>query len=128
MCDILIVDDESSIRELLGDVLGLLGFPFREAQDGVEALENVAHAHPALIILDLMMPRMDGQTVLSYLKADPSTADIPVLVFTAGHVTEALYNALPVPPSMLLPKSSMSFEALRTAITGALGPSYRPGC
>jgi len=59
------------------------GYSVLLAVDGLEALDKVALERPDLIILDLMLPRMDGYEVLKRLKGDPRTADIPVIVLTA---------------------------------------------
>ncbi len=59
------------------------GYSVLLAADGLEALDKVALERPDLIILDLMLPRMDGYEVLERLKGDPQTADIPVIVLTA---------------------------------------------
>jgi two-component system response regulator MprA len=57
---ILIVDDEPSIWEFLQDILGMEGYETTEAADGLEALDRMTDHRPALVILDLLMPRMNG--------------------------------------------------------------------
>jgi CheY-like chemotaxis protein len=80
---ILIVDDEPVIIELLQVNLKLEGYDIVTAADGQEALEKAAAERPDLIILDIMMPKMDGWTALAELLKDPSTADVPVIFLTA---------------------------------------------
>jgi len=80
---IMIVDDEVNIRTALKYRLKKEGYSVLLAVDGLEALDKVALERPDLIILDLMLPRMDGYEVLKRLKGDPQTADIPVIVLTA---------------------------------------------
>ena len=80
---IMIVDDEVNIRTALKYRLKKEGYSVLLAVDGLEALDKVALERPDLIILDLMLPRMDGYEVLKRLKGDPRTADIPVIVLTA---------------------------------------------
>lgn len=80
---ILAVDDEADILKLLQYNLANAGFEFISAADGPEALELAASVMPDLIILDLMLPNMDGNEVLKKLKANPDTSAIPVLMLTA---------------------------------------------
>jgi CheY-like chemotaxis protein len=81
---ILVVDDEKAIRELLCRVLTIAGYEVEEAADGYEALERVARRRPDLILLDLMMPLMDGCTFLQELRASARLEQVPVLVLTAA--------------------------------------------
>ncbi|MGI8794590.1 MAG: response regulator [Acidimicrobiales bacterium] len=85
MARILIVDDEPDIRELVRLNLELAGHEIIEAADGVEGAELAVGEHPDLIVLDVMMPNMDGFEVLAQLKAtpDPLVAEIPVIMLTA---------------------------------------------
>ncbi|HET7747486.1 MAG TPA: response regulator, partial [Vicinamibacteria bacterium] len=80
---VLIVDDEQDTAEMLRDTLRHEGFHTMVAHDGRQAMEVVARKRPHLVVLDLMMPEMDGFAVLQALHADPATARIPVLVLTA---------------------------------------------
>lgn len=83
-----IVDDTPDARRLIRRILQSQGdFTIFEAADGREGLELVNREHPDLIILDLMMPEMDGFSVLEALKANPDTAAIPVIVSTAKELT-----------------------------------------
>ena len=80
---ILIVEDEKDIRELLAYSLEREGFTVIEADNGVSALNLASMKQPDLVILDLMLPGMDGLAVCKQLQRDPVTADIPVLMLTA---------------------------------------------
>lgn len=81
---ILYVDDEDDIREVATLALELDGdMTVRTCASGAEALEAAASWQPDLILLDVMMPRMDGPTTLSRLRSAPATADIPVVFITA---------------------------------------------
>ena len=80
---ILIVDDENQNRKLLETLLRPEGYLTRSAASGEEALASVAQGPPDLILLDIMMPGMDGYQVAGALKADPSTSDIPIIMVTA---------------------------------------------
>ena len=81
---ILIVDDEEDVREIaqLGLEMGA-GWHVLTAQSGEEALTMAAHHQPDAILLDMMMPDMDGRTTLQHLKANPTTQAIPVILLTA---------------------------------------------
>ena len=80
---ILVVDDEPSIVRLVKATLGGHGYELVEAFDGQEALVQVKLHRPDLILLDIMMPRMDGNEVRKRLLADPATRDIPVIHLSA---------------------------------------------
>jgi two-component system alkaline phosphatase synthesis response regulator PhoP/two-component system response regulator VicR len=80
---ILVVDDERHIVRLVEVNLSRAGYDVATAYDGVEALEKVEEEDLDMIVLDVMMPRMDGFEVLKRLQADPDTQDIPVIMLTA---------------------------------------------
>jgi class 3 adenylate cyclase len=80
---VLVVDDEEQNRSLLRDPLEARGYEIAEAENGLEALEKIAARPPDVILLDLMMPRMDGFEVCHRLKKDLKTAHIPILIVTA---------------------------------------------
>ncbi len=79
---VLVIDDDSAQRDLLSRFLEREGFAVRSAQDGRGGLELARTLNPRAILLDVMMPSMDGWSVLSALKADPSLATIPVVMVT----------------------------------------------
>jgi DNA-binding response OmpR family regulator len=80
---ILVVDDEQDIVTIIGKVLKKSGYEVITAADGLECIEAVEHEQPDLILLDNIMPNMDGQAVLSKLKTSKKTVDIPVIMVTA---------------------------------------------
>ena len=83
-----IVDDTADARRLIRRILQSQGnFTIFEAASGKEGLELISREHPDLLILDLMMPEMDGFAVLDALKSNPDTAQIPVIVSTAKELT-----------------------------------------
>jgi CheY-like chemotaxis protein len=81
---ILIVDDEPDIREVIAEMLLLDGYRVRTASNGKLALERARGQRPDLIVLDLMMPVMNGWEFLEAKRADPELAAIPVMIVTAG--------------------------------------------
>jgi DNA-binding response OmpR family regulator len=80
---ILVVDDSEDIALISARMLTQRGFAVITACDGQEALAIVARQRPSCLLLDVMMPRMSGLEVLKALKADPATANIPVIMVTA---------------------------------------------
>src|SRR5881396_2900218 len=80
---ILVVDDEIYIVHILDFSLGMEGYEVLTALDGEQALEKARAEHPDLIVLDIMMPKLDGYETCKMLKADPGTKDIPVILLSA---------------------------------------------
>jgi len=80
---ILVVDDSEDVALISARMLSQRGFAVSTASDGHEALAMVKRQRPNCILLDVMMPRMSGLQVLEALKADPATANIPVIMVTA---------------------------------------------
>lgn len=80
---VLVVDDERHIVRLVQVNLERQGYEVLTAYDGVECLEKAKAERPDLIVLDVMMPRMDGFEALQRLKTDPETSHIPVIMLTA---------------------------------------------
>ena len=83
MQTILVCDDDELLVELLTHRLGARGYHVVVAADGGAAVRQASECDPDAIVLDMMMPVLDGQQVLRRLKADPATADIPVIMLTA---------------------------------------------
>src|SRR5437016_14472002 len=81
--DVLVVEDEPDIRHLIAHHLGREGFRCREAATGAEALRAVRTSMPDLVVLDLMLPEMDGLEVCRRLRGDAGTAAIPIIMLTA---------------------------------------------
>ncbi|MEH1962091.1 MAG: response regulator [Nostoc sp.] len=79
---ILVVDDDANIRELLRQQLENQGYNVREAKDGVDAIHQIKTARPDLILLDVMMPQINGFDVAALLKNNPQTANIPIIILS----------------------------------------------
>ena|SRR5258708_17769502 len=96
---ILVVEDDRDLRETLLDALALEGYAAEGAEHGAAALRHLraAAAPPCLILLDLMMPVMDGWTFRKALLDDPALSRIPVVVMTA-----AGKQGMPIPPAELV--------------------------
>lgn len=86
-CEILVVEDDAATRSLVTRTLAKAGWSIAEATNGNEALTYLEQARPSLILLDLMMPEMDGFTFLERRKENPQWATIPVVVVTAKDLT-----------------------------------------
>lgn len=79
MSTVLVVEDSRSQRECISNQLMWKGLNVIQASDGIEALEQIQANCPDLVLLDLVMPRMDGYRVCDLIKANPQTRNIPVV-------------------------------------------------
>ena len=93
---VLIVEDESDVADLLRYHLAKAGFTVLLAADGLSGLEMARKNRPDVVILDLMLPRMDGHSVCKALKHDPETEGIPILMLTAKSQPEERINGLEI--------------------------------
>lgn len=84
---ILVVEDLEQIRELLKVTLNFHGYAVETASNGLEALELIENEQPALIITDLLMPKMDGYAMIYRLRRNKDTRDIPIIVLSATYVS-----------------------------------------
>jgi len=91
---ILAVDDEPHILKLIAFSLRSHGFEVLEASDGLSAVSIAAAEHPDLILLDVMMPALDGYEACRRIKADPEIADIPIFMLTAKAQTSEQQTGL----------------------------------
>jgi DNA-binding response OmpR family regulator len=80
---ILIVDDDETMVNLLATILEIEGFTAWKALDGQSALDLISRELPDLVLLDIMMPGIDGFEVLARLRSDPRTEELPVIMLTA---------------------------------------------
>lgn len=123
---ILLVDDEPDIREVVDVSLGLdADFKTRACASGADALATAAEWRPSLILLDVMMPVMDGPTTLAKLRKNPRTAAIPVVFLTArtqaGEIAQ--YISLGAQGVLSKPFDPMTLAA---SVRGYLAPSAAP--
>lgn len=109
---ILIVDDDLDTLKLVGTTLEKQGFIIIAAKDGAEALDKVAQQKPDLIILDIMMPQLDGYEVTRRLRSNPETADIPIILFTAKGQVEDKVAGLDVGANEYLTKPTHPAELI----------------
>lgn len=80
MSTVLVVEDSVTQREMITDLLKGSGLSVSIATDGVEALAHIEVQHPDLVVLDIVMPRMNGYEVCRRIKADPKTQHVPVVM------------------------------------------------
>lgn len=119
--DVLIVDDHPEARRLLRRILNAHGeYELREATSGSEALSQIRERAPDLMILDLMMPGMDGFAVLDAIQRQPATAAMPVVVVTAKELTPAEERRLQGRIRRLMTKGEFLSEDLLGEIDRAL--------
>ena len=83
MSTVLIVDDSLTVRQMLSDQLRRSGFDVVEASDGEEAIAKIKASSPDLVVTDIVMPRKNGYELCRWIKSDPSTKDIPVVLCTS---------------------------------------------
>ena len=123
---ILIVEDDPSLRELLHRNLDQAGWLAIEAPDGRAALAQIAKRHPSLILLDLMLPELDGVQVIDELHATPEGRSIPIIVLTAKHLMPSERQRLNRSVAQILQKGTYSSEELlRTICTLTRVPTLR---
>ena len=114
---VLVAEDDPSVRMTIEFVLTDEGFEVLLAEDGEEALKMAFEAKPDIILLDQMMPKMDGKEVLAALLADPATAKIPVVVLSG------MARGAPTDwPGAHFVGKPFSPDALITRIREVLGP------
>jgi PAS domain S-box-containing protein len=118
---ILVVEDEENVRRLVVETLKGHCTELREAADGEEALGEIARERPDVVVLDLILPQVDGFAVLERLQSDPETRTLPVIVLTARRLSDRERNALRERAVSLLDKSAYSADELRRLVDRALG-------
>jgi signal transduction histidine kinase/CheY-like chemotaxis protein len=117
---VLVVDDDPPTRELLRSYLQSAGLRSIEAVDGQAALDALHRENPALMVLDLMMPVMDGFGVIERMRAHPEWSRIPVIVCTAKDLTEADRQRLAGGVVQIIGKDPGQLETLGAAIAARL--------
>jgi CheY-like chemotaxis protein len=84
---LLVVEDVPNVLELLEVTLRFKGYPVVSARNGQEAMEKIAQERPALVITDILMPKMDGYALAHRLRSNPQTRDIPLIFLSATYLT-----------------------------------------
>ena len=104
---VLVIDDDARDRRLIADTLEPEGYSVLSAESGEEGIELVRRDRPSVVLLDLLMPGLDGFAVVERLRADPSTADVPIVVLTAKDLRRADRERLAGRISYLAEKSAV---------------------
>ncbi|KMO18303.1 hybrid sensor histidine kinase/response regulator [Methylobacterium indicum] len=124
---VLLVDDDADARDRLRRSLSRDGWTVREAENGAAGLARLDEGRPSLILLDLMMPVMDGFDFLTKLRARPDGGDVPVVVLTAKDITPAEKERLGRDTERVIVKGSVSLgEIGRLLRTMYVEPSQEP--
>lgn len=121
---ILCVDDDSLILQMLGDVLRLRGYTVLTAADGEAGLDAAMRERPNLILLDVMMPGIDGFEVCRQLKASAVLRDIPIVILTAMSDTQVSERAAEAGAVLALQKTADTktvFRTIETALAAGRG-------
>jgi len=109
---VLVVDDEIMTRTMLRMLLEISGYTVVEAEDGIQALQMVAEHQPQAMVLDVMMPNMDGIEVCKRLRAGEETAVLPIIILSGGKYKD---EALAAGANMYMEKP-MNTEGLLAAL------------
>jgi CheY-like chemotaxis protein len=125
MASILIVDDQADIRRVLTRLVRLAGHDALDLPGGPEALAHLARHVPDLILLDVMMPDVDGFDVLRAVRADPRTARVPVVMFSAVSAEEMIERARAEGANDYWIKGAISAESLCAGIAEHLARADR---
>ncbi|MFW6078524.1 MAG: response regulator [Gemmatimonadota bacterium] len=80
---VLVADDEPAITDVMAQALGSAGYDVIEAHDGAAALERARREHPDAMLIDVMMPGLDGREVCRRIRDDPALADTPIALFSS---------------------------------------------
>ena len=127
MLNILVIDDDASMRALLTTVLEVEGHVVRAAEDGFAGLRLVAAERPDCVVLDLMMPGMDGHAVLQRVRALDGGRGLPVVMLTAAADDEQAWRAWDRGVDYFLPKPFDPDELLRYLDSLSAGPVRAAG-
>lgn len=111
---ILVVEDEESLLKLESILLTSKGYAVRGVANGQAALDAIGEEHPDLILLDIMLPEMDGFEVCRRIKADPETRHIPVVMLTAKKSREDMAHGQEVGADWYITKPFKSANVIET--------------
>lgn len=121
-----VVEDDSSLRALLLDFLAMRGYEAHGAATGEEGIALVTRLRPSLVILDVMMPDLDGLSVCRLLKADRRTRSIPILILTSNATKETRLKALEFAADHFIAKPILDLEEFGRWVAALLARSPGP--
>ncbi len=126
---ILVVDDEPETVRILAVMLGMKGYEVLKAFRGLQALEIIARQHPDLVLLDVMLPDVDGIGLLRRLRSAPATRDLPVILMSARSSDQAVTAGMAAGANDYVVKPfnrTDLFQRLEAALR-AVGKAPEPG-
>ena len=124
MARILVVDDDDAIRQLLTDALEIEGYDVTAAADGRAAVQLVAVSRPDFVVLDVMMPHLDGYSVLREIRAQPGDP-VPVLMLTAAADPDSATRAWSDGVDYYMAKPFLADEVINV-VNGVLRRTAKP--
>lgn len=110
---ILVADDEPHIVQLVQVILGRQGYDVIAAADGQECLDKVRSEKPDLVVLDIIMPKLDGIEVLKAIRGAPDTADLPVIILSQKDKDRDIFEGFHHRVDMYLPKPFNPTELIK---------------
>jgi chemotaxis protein histidine kinase CheA/ActR/RegA family two-component response regulator len=111
---VLVVDDSPSVRRVVGNMLKANGWQVQTARDGVEALEVIARQRPAVVLLDIEMPRMDGYELMATVRAQEQYRTLPLVVLTSRAATKHQQRAMQLGANAYIVKPYQDEDLLKT--------------
>jgi DNA-binding response OmpR family regulator len=117
---ILIIEDDASVRTLLEKSLGAKGYATISCGDGLEGLTELERSRPDLIIVDIMMPRLDGMTFVKAIKGNDRTKPIPVIFLTAKNDPKSMIQGINLGAKYYVTKP-FALDELMSKVAKALG-------
>jgi DNA-binding response OmpR family regulator len=123
---VLLVEDDRFLRRACETSLTQRGFTVKSAPDGEAGLRMALECTPALILLDLLMPKLSGIDMLRQLRANPSGADIPVVILSNSSREEDKRHAADLGAAGYFVKANLSLRALGDEVTRLLGAPAQP--
>jgi PAS domain S-box-containing protein len=117
---VLVVDDDPHIADMLSQILPASDFVLVSASDGIAGLEAIQKSRPDVVLLDLMMPRLDGFGVIEQLRANPVTQDLPIIVISAKELTDEESARLKESVTFVMKKQGFDGDKLVREISAAL--------
>lgn len=122
MTRVLLVDDNPVVMAVYRSGLSMAGFTVDAAADGEAALAQAAATIPDVIVLDLMLPKIDGFEVLRRVRADPRLKDVPVLVFSNSYTSERTNEVWAAGATQVLAKATMTPKKLVEVLQAVVPP------
>ncbi|HXE41380.1 MAG TPA: response regulator [Candidatus Baltobacteraceae bacterium] len=121
MKNILYVEDNAIVTQAYGNVLRREGFNVDVAEDGLAAMKKLAATKPDLVLLDLIMPKINGTDVLKYIRSTPMLKSTPVIMLSDGSMADLAQGALAIGVEGALLKSRCNPQILLETIREVLG-------